>query len=126
MPQNGNVRIVSSDSNDRVATIGWVDSSITTYTGSDSICSARTFNSKVEYAPEIWETPNNPYYDYVSDLNNILKNVKIQDSGVYVNDEFASYRVLSQVMNKICDVYNRYKNIKTYKEPSSKGDEYNE
>lgn len=126
MPQNRNVRIISSSSDNRVATIGWVDSSITTYTGSDSICDARTFNSKVEYAPEIWETSNNPYYDYVSDLNNILKNVKIQDSGVYVNDEFASYRVLSQVMNKICDVYNRYKNIKTYKEPSSKGDEYNE
>lgn len=122
MPDMSRVNILASDSDSRSANYVYVTDNIRTI-------NADTFNSCVTsyIQPEPnWQTIENPYYDYVSELSSILKDVKIKDSGVYINDEYASYRVLTQTMNKICNIYNRYNNIKTRKEPSSKGDEYNE
>lgn len=89
-----------------------------------TITGSKTFTTTV--APEIWESPNNPYFDYVSEIKNLTKNINVVYNQVYINNEFASYRKLAELIQKFVDIHNRYKNMKIHNEPEMKGDEFDE
>ena len=122
---SSNVSFVNVRTADTVSTNS--DCSYVTYiTDPRPVISASTFTTKTTYAPEIWESPDNPYFDYVTELKNLTKNVKVKDNQVFIDGDFASYRKLAQLVQGYVNIYNRYKNLKSYEEPNMKGDEFNE
>ena len=123
MPNTSNIQILASDTNRdiRVSSVNWTNDSIVTVSNAESII------GYVNNRPN-WQSLENPYYDYVSDLNNILKDINIKDGLVYVNSEkeFASYKKLIKIVGKILDLYNRSKSLETHREPRTCGEEYND
>jgi hypothetical protein len=128
MPNNLNNINFVSESNNNYVTIRSNNGNTQLYyiTDSTPIVGCKTFTTKTSYAPEIWETPDNPYFEYVSELKNLTKNLKIKNNQVFVDDEYASYRKLAEVIQCFINAYNRYKKIKVCNEPETKGDEFNE
>lgn len=139
MPNNlNNINFITSRDSNNYVNLSSTDSITSSTNGNDctyvryvsdprqTIVGTKTFTTKMSYAPEIWETSDNPYFEYVSELKNLTKNLKIKNNQVFIDDEYASYRKLAEVIQCFINAYNRYKKIKVRNEPETKGDEFNE
>lgn len=93
---------------------------VTVSDSNNTIVGTRTFNTN------IWKSPDNPYYDYVSDINSIIGNLKVVEGQLYDGENLIGYDELCDIVTKLSRIVHAHNDLETRSEPPLSGEEYNE